>query len=116
MYRGLDGAVQGPFSSAGMLGWRQQGYFTGANAVMVPRVVRPARGRAGGGGGGRGGLGARGKGGCLSPSLSRYGLVLVLGLGVAVVLVLEWAAASAKSNWPRVWWMRAAERGGGGLV
>jgi len=38
-YRGQDGALHGPVTSAQMLQWRSQGYFTGESAVDIRRWV-----------------------------------------------------------------------------
>lgn len=40
-YRASDGTLQGPFSLGQIAGWREQGYFTGASAVPMRRVLRP---------------------------------------------------------------------------
>lgn len=36
-YRGKDGALHGPFSTAQIIGWRAQGFFTGEGAVFMRR-------------------------------------------------------------------------------
>ncbi|CAE7720090.1 Cd2bp2, partial [Symbiodinium microadriaticum] len=37
-YRGQDGSVHGPYSSAQIAGWKAQGYFTGPTSVMIRRA------------------------------------------------------------------------------
>ena len=41
-YKSADGVLQGPFSTGQVLAWRAQGYFTGATAVQMRRVVAGA--------------------------------------------------------------------------
>ena len=43
-YRGSeDGQIHGPFSTAQMVSWTQQGYFVGQSAVLVrPIATRPS--------------------------------------------------------------------------
>jgi len=38
-YKDAQGKIQGPFSTADVVAWRQQGYFTGETAVEMRRVV-----------------------------------------------------------------------------
>lgn len=44
-YKGVDGRVYGPFTALQIAAWKQQGFLTGATAVLMRQVGEQQRGR-----------------------------------------------------------------------